>query len=81
MAGGGIHTSRSLSLLNDLLDLLWVLGYSGKVLVAVLGDDKVVFNTHTADFPVLVQHAGVDVLAQLRVGEIWIDDEAAEIDL
>ena len=46
-----------------------------------LSNDNVVLDTDTSDAPVLVEDSTVDILAGIGVVEIWLDDEAAEVNL
>lgn len=49
--------------------------------MAIFRDDDVVLDTDAANAPVTFQNVFVDVLTEVRGGEIGVDDEAAEIDL
>lgn len=66
---------------DQLLDLLGILGGRGQVDMSALSHDDVVFDTNTTDAPILFENVSVEVLARLRVLEVWLENEAAEVDL
>jgi hypothetical protein len=40
---------------------------------------NVVLDSHSAHFPILIQHSLVDILAQFRIFQIRLDNEPAEV--
>ena len=64
----------------DHVEHLLALGRPRQVLVSVLGDEDVVFNSHSAHVPILVQHLLVDVLGVDGVPEeVALNVLAAEV--
>lgn len=63
------------------MQLLNGLRRTSKILIAILGNQDIILDAHTANLPVLVQHALINELGVLVVLEVGLDDEVAEIDL
>jgi hypothetical protein len=40
---------------------------------------NVVLNSHSAHFPIFIQHSFIDILAQCWIFQIWLDNELAEV--
>jgi hypothetical protein len=76
-----IRRSYLLYLLGQSLNLCNGLGRRGQVIMTILGDVNIVFDTDTSDIPVPFQDSSINVLTRLRIIQNRIDNEAAEIDL
>lgn len=77
----GYDITVRLCSVDELLHLIDVLHSSRQVLITILGDQNVILDAYTANFPVLLQHFKVDVSRVNWVLQIRLDDEVAEVNL
>lgn len=67
--------------IDQFLHLSNVLNSRRQVLIAIFGNQDVIFNSHTSNLPEFVQHIEVYVRGVNRICEVWLDDKAAEVNL
>ncbi len=66
---------------NNLLHFIDILNRRGQILVAVLRDQDIIFNSHTTNVPILVQNVVVDVCSMDWISQVWLNDEPTEVNL
>jgi hypothetical protein len=53
----------------------------GEIRVSIFGDPDIVLDPHPSNLPESLENGFIYVCAQLRIGQVRIDDEFAKVDL
>ena len=71
-------SSNSQGYLFHFLDGFW---RSGQILITIFGNVDIIFDAHSTNAPIALQHVSVDVFFELRRADKRVDDKSTEINL